>query len=483
MNLPDFSESVNINGSVVANAYIGDGSGLSSVQAASVANDAISTSMLQDGAVTAVKLDQMGAYPDQVLKWNGSQWEPSEDNDMTYVAGSGLVMDGEVLSLGLFIGDTNILPGTMNGSQLMDGAISTAKLADGSVTNAKLADGAVGASKIEDDAVTSAKMADGTIVNADVSSSAAIAFSKLDISAEDIQGLEPYMFGRAEYTDGLGNVTGYGGTLVFDNGQVYAGPDIVDSNYEGSVLIQGALVSQTVVNSPYYISTISSGTAPLTVSSTTKVSNLNVDMLDGLDNTAFIQVANDLSDLSNVSTARTNLGLAIGTDVQAYDAGLTSISGLTTAADKMIYATGSDTYATTDITSAARSLLDDATVADMRATLGVSVAPTWTNYTPTISVTPSSTTARYIDDGSTIRVYIVFVFTGNDANYISVSLPENPAQDNLVPMMMQSLITSEVIPTHAFVSSGISNMNIYRTDGNSFSSSDNYVMVINLWYE
>ena len=39
------------------------------------------------------------------------------------------------------------------------------------------------------------------------------------------------------------------------------------------------------------------------------------------------------------------LGLAIGTDVQAYDAGLASIAGLTTAADKMIYTTAADTYA------------------------------------------------------------------------------------------------------------------------------------------
>ena len=34
----------------------------------------------------------------------------------------------------------------------------------------------------------------------------------------------------------------------------------------------------------------------------------------------FLQVTNNLSDLNNAATARTNLGLAIGTDVQAYDA-------------------------------------------------------------------------------------------------------------------------------------------------------------------
>lgn len=74
---------------------------------------------------------------------------------------------------------------------------------------------------------------------------------------------------------------------------------------------------------------------------------------------------------STASGARTALGLAIGTDVQAYDAGLASIAGLTTAADKMIYTTAADTYAVASLTAAARGLLDDATVADMRATLAV----------------------------------------------------------------------------------------------------------------
>ncbi len=55
--------------------------------------------------------------------------------------------------------------------------------------------------------------------------------------------------------------------------------------------------------------------------------------------------ANNLSDLPSPSTARTNLGLAIGTNVQAFDAGLQSISGLTTGANSMLYTTALDTYA------------------------------------------------------------------------------------------------------------------------------------------
>ncbi len=59
----------------------------------------------------------------------------------------------------------------------------------------------------------------------------------------------------------------------------------------------------------------------------------------------FAQTANNLSDLTDFAQARTNLGLAIGTNVQAYSAALTSIAGLTTVANDLIYTTASNTYA------------------------------------------------------------------------------------------------------------------------------------------
>jgi len=83
-----------------------------------------------------------------------------------------------------------------------------------------------------------------------------------------------------------------------------------------------------------------------------------------------------LSTLLNSNVTPTTLSLVIGTNVQAYDADLAAIAGLTSAADKGIQFTGSGTAATYDLTAAGKALLDDANAAAQRTTLGVDAAGT-----------------------------------------------------------------------------------------------------------
>jgi hypothetical protein len=79
-----------------------------------------------------------------------------------------------------------------------------------------------------------------------------------------------------------------------------------------------------------------------------------------------------LVDDADAATARGTLGLVIGTNVQAFNALLASIAAQSPlAADRYLYTTGSDTIAAGTITTFGRSLIDDTTAAAALATLGV----------------------------------------------------------------------------------------------------------------
>ena len=84
--------------------------------------------------------------------------------------------------------------------------------------------------------------------------------------------------------------------------------------------------------------------------------------------------SNNLSDIGDPASARTNLGLSIGAQVQAYDALLDSISALGTGADKGVYFNAADTAAEFDLTSEARTLLAASTKGDQRNSMEVPYA-------------------------------------------------------------------------------------------------------------
>lgn len=69
-------------------------------------------------------------------------------------------------------------------------------------------------------------------------------------------------------------------------------------------VVRNGVTAGTLVKGATLQSTVSTGTAPLVVSSTTKVANLNVDLLDGLDSTAFGVVSGTLGQFSATTSAQ-----------------------------------------------------------------------------------------------------------------------------------------------------------------------------------
>jgi hypothetical protein len=164
----------------------------------------------------------------------------------------------------------------------------------------------------------------------------------------------------------------------------------------------------------------------------------------------YLRITNNLSDLDNAATARTNLGLVINTDVQAYDSNLTSFVGTFTlpttdgTANQYLKTNGSgtlgfDTLTVADITdltasAAELNILDGVTssTAELNVLDGITASTTELNYTDGV------TSAIQTQLDAKTALFTTSVITGNtnaavnthyylNGSAITLTLPATPS--------------------------------------------------------
>ena len=173
--------------------------------------------------------------------------------------------------------------------------------------------------------------------------------------------------------------------------------------------------------------------------------------------------ARSVLDDASAATARTTLGLAIGTDVQAYDAELAAIAGLTSAADKLAYFTGSGTAALADLSSAMRTFMTTSSSANLASLLtdetgtGANVhATSPTLVTPVLGVATATSinfgqdALNYYDEG-TFTPVVTFATSGD----LSVSYVNQSGTYVRIGSFVNAVIVLTFTPTYTTASGSI----------------------------
>lgn len=127
---------------------------------------------------------------------------------------------------------------------------------------------------------------------------------------------------------------------------------------------------------------------------------------------------------TNAAGFRAAVGLTIGSDVQANDTELGALAGTVSAANKLPYYTGSGSATTADLTSFARTLLDDADAAAALSTLGA----TNIGYADQFGAIPGDSTDDYAAITNCLGVYgVCYLKPGTYITSKAIAMPSGSA--------------------------------------------------------
>jgi hypothetical protein len=219
--------------------------------------------------------------------------------------------------------NTSIPGGVIGTTQLADGSVTTVKIAADAVTGAKIADDSIDSEHYVDGSIDTAHIADSQITVAKMAANSVDSDQYVDGSIDTIHIANSQITNAkmaANSVDSDQYVDGSIDTIHIGDSQVTTAK-IADSNITSAKILDGTIVNADINASAAIDATkIHDGTISNTEFG--YLNNVSSNIQTQLD--AKLVKANNLSDLTSASTARTNLGL--GT-IATQNANNVSISG------------------------------------------------------------------------------------------------------------------------------------------------------------